>query len=150
MNNKPARIYRRIYIPTQDDWYRDVEKLRNNWITEFGTQCPCCNADNTFSIEHILPISLGGMNNVANVIFTCLSCNTSKGAIDPLTWLDNINASPKLRELVSERLALIFCDETLFEMFLETVSRLEDDNYEKATEWFKKWEKFMSVEEVLA
>jgi hypothetical protein len=51
-----------------------------------------CSADvttETFSVEHTYPYSLGGGNTLENLAWSCIGCNSFKGAriqaIDPLT-----------------------------------------------------------------
>lgn len=42
-----------------------------------------CSADittETFSIEHIHPLSLGGANTLENLAWSCMGCNSFKGA----------------------------------------------------------------------
>lgn len=37
-------------------------------------------------VEHILPISRGGLNKGENIVFACQSCNGSKGKKDFIAW----------------------------------------------------------------
>lgn len=39
-----------------------------------------------FHVDHIYPLSKGGRNDRANLQLTCATCNTSKGALDPLDF----------------------------------------------------------------
>jgi 5-methylcytosine-specific restriction endonuclease McrA len=36
--------------------------------------------------DHIMPLLLGGTNNITNIQWLCASCNLSKGAKDPIVW----------------------------------------------------------------
>jgi 5-methylcytosine-specific restriction endonuclease McrA len=45
--------------------------------------CPCCgNYTETgdFSVDHIVPLSLGGTNYISNIQPLCVSCNVKKNA----------------------------------------------------------------------
>jgi 5-methylcytosine-specific restriction endonuclease McrA len=46
-----------------------------------GRQCVYCKCIlylSTFSIDHILPLSLGGTHTIANIQLTCLDCNLQR------------------------------------------------------------------------
>ncbi|NJM49087.1 MAG: HNH endonuclease [Alkalinema sp. RU_4_3] len=70
------------------------EALRQIIIARAQNRCEYCkcSADVTtemFSVEHTYPRSLGGGNTLDNLAWSCLGCNSFKGArikaIDPLT-----------------------------------------------------------------
>lgn len=42
--------------------------------------CAYCNLNKATSIDHVLPISRGGNNNIENLLPACVSCNSSKGS----------------------------------------------------------------------
>ncbi len=57
---------------TPDEW---------NAVLEFyGHRCLCCGRDDVkLTIDHVLPIFLGGAHTVENVQPLCGPCNSSKG-----------------------------------------------------------------------
>ena len=55
-------------------------KLRMAIYDRDGFSCVSCGADDRLSIDHIHPISLGGMTEPANLQTLCRSCNARKGA----------------------------------------------------------------------
>jgi 5-methylcytosine-specific restriction endonuclease McrA len=52
-------------------------------LAVYGSACLSCGKDEA-TIDHVVPISLGGLNDIANVQPLCGSCNSSKGA----RWID--------------------------------------------------------------
>lgn len=54
-------------------------------LASYGGRCMYCDAPAT-TIDHFVPIKLGGTNKESNLAPACLSCNSSKGAKDPWDW----------------------------------------------------------------
>lgn len=46
----------------------------------YGNRCAYCGSSNSIVIDHVLPIKLGGLDEAANLIPACFTCNASKGA----------------------------------------------------------------------
>lgn len=40
-----------------------------------GSKCVCCGSTNNIEYHHIVPISLGGRNNLENIVPLCVSCH---------------------------------------------------------------------------
>jgi 5-methylcytosine-specific restriction endonuclease McrA len=76
-------------------------------------RCPYCGREitkDTVHIEHLIPMSRGGLHVMGNVLGSCPTCNLSKGARTLGEWLDS--SAPKkplwtkgMVELFSIRLA---------------------------------------------
>lgn len=46
---------------------------------KYGNRCLCCGKDNVkLTVDHIVPLSKGGSNNLENVQCLCKSCNSKK------------------------------------------------------------------------
>ena len=59
-----------------------TEKQWKALIKKTGNKCLCCEKSGDaikLTIDHIVPISKGGENNIDNIQPLCLSCNASKG-----------------------------------------------------------------------
>jgi 5-methylcytosine-specific restriction endonuclease McrA len=65
-----------------------------------GGKCAYCKIDlapdgqgngetHTFCVEHVVPVSYGGPNNIRNYVPSCKSCNNSKGDRHVLTFIQN-------------------------------------------------------------
>lgn len=51
-------------------------------------RCINCGAHKNLTIDHIVPVSKGGGNEIRNLQTLCKSCNSSKGVKDMLEWLE--------------------------------------------------------------
>lgn len=48
--------------------------------------CKCCLKTNKKHLDHIIPLSLGGGNDIKNLQWLCAKCNMSKHTKDPIEW----------------------------------------------------------------
>jgi 5-methylcytosine-specific restriction endonuclease McrA len=49
-------------------------------------RCFYCREKRRLTLDHIIPLSKGGLHSRDNVVFACVSCNSSKGAKDPIRF----------------------------------------------------------------
>lgn len=62
-------------------------KWRSALIARDGFMCRYCRRnDDPLTIDHVLPRSLGGGDDLANLALACRPCNSSKGARTPQEW----------------------------------------------------------------
>jgi hypothetical protein len=54
--------------------HRDAVFARDNY------QCVTCGSRQNLTLDHIVPVSLGGSGDIANLQTMCRSCNSRKGA----------------------------------------------------------------------
>lgn len=52
----------------------------------FSMQCAYCGATHSLTMDHVIPVSKGGMTVVSNIIPACQSCNSSKQNKDMIQW----------------------------------------------------------------
>ncbi len=72
-SNRRARIKGVTGRITKTEWINLCERYKN--------KCLCCGReDMKLTIDHIVPISLGGLNIISNIQPLCSYCNNSKGA----------------------------------------------------------------------
>jgi 5-methylcytosine-specific restriction endonuclease McrA len=64
-----------------------VEEIQNLLNKQKG-RCASCGTsfDGKYEVDHIVPISKGGMNDIRNIQLLHVSCNRRKNAKDPLMW----------------------------------------------------------------
>lgn len=56
---------------------------------EHGTACAYCGDPDGTTIDHVIPRSKGGTDDLENLRPACRTCNTSKGTKDVDEWLAN-------------------------------------------------------------
>lgn len=55
------------------------------WFVQLGCWCYwCCGPFEV--IDHVWPICLGGTSNTINLVPSCITCNSRKGALDLPIW----------------------------------------------------------------
>lgn len=45
----------------------------------FGNVCLCCGSSGPLTLDHVIPVALGGADHITNAQPLCITCNTSKG-----------------------------------------------------------------------
>lgn len=53
------------------------------WATlcqHYGNYCLCCGGEGRLTPDHVLPLAMGGSNDISNIQPLCLTCNIAKGA----------------------------------------------------------------------
>ena len=78
--NYRARIKGAIGSHTAEQW--DKIKKTYQYYCHWGihVSCPRILTDETATRDHIIPLSKGGTNYIDNIVPSCRSCNSSKGA----------------------------------------------------------------------
>lgn len=66
---------------------REWRQLRQAVINRDGLSCRYCGQDSPSpQIDHVLPLALGGTNEMSNLTVACRSCNASKGSKPLEAW----------------------------------------------------------------
>jgi 5-methylcytosine-specific restriction endonuclease McrA len=92
-DDRSKRHQREIAAPGLTRWKRDA--LLRRWIT-WGRTCAYCPAAPT-SVDHVMPLWLGGTNFEGNLVPCCRSCNSSKGTLLFIEW--RVRRDSQLRRL---------------------------------------------------
>ena len=53
----------------------------------FNNCCVYCGTCDNITIDHFLPLALGGINALHNLVPACSSCNSSKNDSEPVQWM---------------------------------------------------------------
>lgn len=66
--------------------------------------CVYCGAsDRALTLDHVVPVELGGSHATSNVVTTCLSCNSAKQAKTMRSWLAYLRARGVETETIARR-----------------------------------------------
>lgn len=68
----------------------------------FGNVCVCCGESTDLSVDHIVPVSQGGRNDISNLQPLCMPCNTRK-ATQTIDYRDPVRLTEFLNSLNSQR-----------------------------------------------
>lgn len=53
----------------------------------YRRRCVYCLREDARTLDHFVPLKLGGENDAQNIVVACRSCNGRKGARDPAEWM---------------------------------------------------------------
>lgn len=102
------REYSRANPHIRDEWEaNNPDKVRANWAKRSErlraagkypltrkeknrlakSACFYCGSVDKVSVDHLIPISRGGLNSVGNLVPACLSCNMSKHSKTVTEWI---------------------------------------------------------------
>lgn len=70
--NKLAKAHRRALGKLTRSMWNGIKAL-------YGHTCPACGLKKSLTMDHIVPVSLGGTNDPMNIQPLCASCNSRKG-----------------------------------------------------------------------
>jgi len=89
--------------------------------------CCYCGSKENLSVDHIIPKSKGGTDFGENLIWSCKSCNSSKGSADMLEWLAARNQFPSILLLRRYlKLAIHYCMEAgIMDLTLEEIENIK-------------------------
>jgi 5-methylcytosine-specific restriction endonuclease McrA len=56
-------------------------------VAKFNSQCAYCKAGNVaLTMDHVVPLSRGGLHRIENIVPACLQCNSRKQAMDAVAF----------------------------------------------------------------
>lgn len=59
---------------------------RRNIREKWENKCAYCESDIDITLDHIVPLSKGGLDYTSNIVACCKSCNHSKGHTPCMEW----------------------------------------------------------------
>jgi 5-methylcytosine-specific restriction endonuclease McrA len=83
----PAKIFQR-----KVRWEISGAIQQKVWVAD-GFKCVYCTAEMgkaKLTIDHFIPLELGGKNDETNYLTACAACNKKKGNLDPKFWCDKM------------------------------------------------------------
>lgn len=93
LNNKETvNLYKKAYRHNRRDKLSSVKLNYKEWkvlLDLFAGLCPYCSTwGHELTVDHVVPVSKGGTNDINNLIPCCFKCNTLKGAKLLDEWLN--------------------------------------------------------------
>ena len=80
------RINYERWPDSNPDFHRPIPQDRRLFVLQRdGYKCVYCERP-AKDIDHVLPITKGGMHHILNMVACCKSCNSSKGDRTPDEW----------------------------------------------------------------
>lgn len=75
-------------MPPMDNKRTTFEKMRPQLIQEKGCVCANCHVEcgNDIIFHHVVPLSVGGTNNISNIVPVCQSCDGIIHSLDRTNW----------------------------------------------------------------
>lgn len=68
------------YLPRKiANQYLRKQNVRNYIIEKLGASCLNCGSEEDITLDHIIPVSKGGLNTLSNLQPLCRPCNSTKG-----------------------------------------------------------------------
>jgi len=80
----------------------------NQQLFLMGDVCAYCSAMGALHWEHIVPLSVGGPDNIDNMVRACAPCNLTKGARDPYQWYGGSKVDAIPRVVLGKFLKIVF------------------------------------------
>ena len=93
-NAETVRGYKRNWKrrnPHKMTEYKHVRRAREysggkftgeEWLdlcAKYGNICLCCKESKPLTVDHVIPLALGGLNDITNIQPLCIDCNMKKG-----------------------------------------------------------------------
>lgn len=87
----PSIVIKLDAKPRESDYIKTLPFTRKNILDRDHSMCAYCGCSlslNTMTIDHVYPVSKGGLNDWANVRAACTDCNSKKGnqTLSELGW----------------------------------------------------------------
>ena len=75
----------RLSLPVDD--FNEKRSLKNKVRKRLGGECLYCGCSPLFlTVDHIVPLVMGGATEEWNLVPSCIDCNRSKGHLPVLDW----------------------------------------------------------------
>ncbi len=107
-NKERLKEYQRQWVSNNLEYFRYHNAKRRTLLTAAGDaytkadvlnllqkQKNCCAACKMklaakFDVDHVVPLSKGGLNDKSNIQILCIHCNRSKNAKDPIKFMQSL------------------------------------------------------------
>lgn len=92
-------------VPTFEVTEKDIRRL----LSRHGRRCAYCSEvlGDSYHMDHVVPVSVGGSNGIGNLVPACASCNVSKSNwfLSEWRYRERLTSPLKRRQATFERVA---------------------------------------------
>lgn len=79
----------------------------NKILVKQDNACVYCGSTEHLQWEHLIPRSIGGPDNIDNLVLSCRTCNLKKGVRDPFQWYGSKRVGELPRVVIGKFLKLV-------------------------------------------
>lgn len=80
--NNPDKVAEQRHLRRARLWKANGSHTPKEWEDlkeKYGNICLCCREKKPLTVDHVIPLSKGGTNDIENIQPLCVSCNSRKG-----------------------------------------------------------------------
>lgn len=85
-NKEKTNFLGRMYNWRKKNAEGRITLEQSRWLYSRHTLCLYCNKNKPNTIDHVVPLSKGGTNNLDNLLAVCVNCNSRKGDKFLVEW----------------------------------------------------------------
>lgn len=78
MQNRESKVKGELCLKRRAEFAKNRNAIRLALIDRDGFGCTECSVQDDITIDHIMPLSRGGIDSLGNLRFLCRSCNSKK------------------------------------------------------------------------
>lgn len=91
-------------MKTRNKKFKEISNKSKNKCFYCGISLIEMEENNSYSIDHLIPIKKGGGNELGNLVLSCRKCNSKKGTMtyQQFSKIEKIKSTPKYKKYILE------------------------------------------------